>query len=591
MESLKLNIFNQNNNENNEQVKKIKFINPKNNSEIPLNSKFFDFCGENKLIEYQKYYNINNKFNPYLNEFFLEGNKIEELLNEYFKNNLNNNNQLFDYIIILYQCSKIFFNNSLNFEYSNGDEIIKSSSFDFELCMCFYKLASEEQLKVNDDNFEINNLKNNTNHLILTKKYLEKAYLIAKNCLEKLDDIDNNNNNENNKDLIFPYNLILSKRFIINVKTNSINNKNVDETLLQSNKKALLKWINDIGGIDIMKTRYYLALCQANENFYKAMKITSKKFPSKKVSKSKYSDIAYGISQQYKEIFSKNNGILNDERYNNHIFKIFSKFMYNYYLFISNKILFNDKCSLYLSTANNLENDDFLDYFNDKNEILKEYFRFNNIINKKYETLLIIIKKNQSSLKIWEDLIIKKFKKCEDNFNLLIEKLKTWSLNINDNSENINYKLSIYKDFKPTLTILDEDINIDKNIENSLKKFDQFETFFNFCNNKGIQNNFIIKEEEEQINNNNNENDYNLRLKKLNEFKNQYNNWQNKLPFNNKNNISFEYKRGFIDGQITERFDWCKSKIIILNKNKHIIDYKSLETIEKSIVEFNDLFK
>lgn len=555
------------------QVRKFLFMTPIDKTIKHEN--FFDFCSD----PYKKDFQYSIEYKKIINTLFQEGNNIKKLLYDYSLDTKFNQ----EYISLLFILNNVFYNNSSLFEYTNKNKdnpkIIKSSSLEFEICMKLYLIASQHQLMVKDDSLITSDIRNNAENLWKSYIYLKKAYEIALNSIENYDKIKKT---EENSELVYPYNIINNKKFIVNIKSQSISSNDVDEILLTNSNNTLSKWIDDIGGLNKMKARYIIAECQTNENYFKMTKIILKSMiKSNKPIDNRIKDlkqrISFGISILYKSLINKNDGIINSiDDQESILFKI-SNFMYYYWSFKSHKIIFKEKCNFYNNQSTiNLEDDTFINLFDDQKEILTEYYRFN-IIKKKYTKLIEIINKNKK-FNSFKDEITNKFEKSEKIFNLLNEKISSWKLIIKELNDDISNNI---KDINPEYTNNFIKITFDEFIQSGLQKIsklNEFTNLINFCKNIPLKNQIIIS--------NNNTTNYIKKLEDLeSKFQESNKSWQNQ-------NISKsqDFIDGRIFGRIEERIEWINYSFNILKNNKHLEDNKSLVILEKSINSFESMF-
>lgn len=543
-----------------DQFKKFIFVNPKivPSGQQQQQNPFIDICNENSLNDFLNHCKV-NKNHPIYNIFIEGGYKMNELLNK-FRSSLELNYDLqsiLDYITLLRKFRKIFLNNSTLFEYYTNtmDNIIKSTSIDFELCMILYILAFNQQSLVDETNKDKNVLKNNSIYLMNAKLCFEEVENIIKEHIEKFDNLTSSINDDNDDETVnYPYNLMENKKFITKIKTSSINNKNSELYLI---KQGEHKWIEDIGGINLIKTRSIIAFCQANEYYYKANKIILKEGKDNTVN---CITIAYSISLKYKEIISKN-GILGNEKYNDHPFKIYSKFLYYYWKLKVHQQIFHSSCKSYL----NSENDQFIIYLNDLNEIPLELKRYDLII-KNYNKLTQIINKDKT-LKSFTTKIEKKIQNIEDNYKNLKAEIAKWGNINNNNDDSFNYD---FYPFNPLDCPFKEMIKNkqENNLNNIIKINPMIQNFINFCDNKPLT--ILKKFEDDKIES--------LTLQLRNNY----------ATLKNYNNQNITNKKDFELGRITERLEWIKYLVQLYEKDNTLLDKISINVLIKSIKDVSD---
>lgn len=534
-----------------EQFKKIVFIKP-----ICIDPILFDF--NNNQI---KDSNVNEELNK----------TIIGLLNDYKKMVIEkqyNIDNMWNYITLLHKCRKIFLNNSHIFQYTSSssslgkdkdkdddydDEekgpIISSSSLDFELSMILYIVASKEQSLVDDNINDNDGAKKNAIHLLNAKICLEEAYNIAKECNDNLDNIVNNNKEDN--DDMSPYNMLLNKKIISDIKTPSISSEDSNKYLIKSNLSSCSEWINDIGGLDLMKSRHQIAYCQSNENFYKAIK-SSKSSDQCQLNKM---NISYSISQLYKEIISVT---LVNEKYNDNNLKRFSKFMYYYWNFKAHKILFKTSCNEYF----NCEDEIFMNHYETNIEIPSELNRYS-LLCKYYNKMNKIIKDNKN-MTSFDSIIIKKKSSIDNVYNNLCNKLDKWNLSKTTEYKECNLKFdSLY------CTSLANKITFTSSIEKSLNKIQKIHSikrFIDFCDNKST-----ISTSESIV-----DIDYNELKDK---FKKQCKKWEKEHSTLKNNDI-------FILGKIDSDITWMIFFMSLFENDKTISDNQSFGILKTSIKKF-----
>jgi len=563
------------------EIKRINFPLP-----IPYQENNINFCGSFYKEDFLKYYDISSTETNYLkviDKVFSGGKIINEYLNNLKKKLISSNyyslDDLWDYITILNYSRKIFLNNNSNFQYTQNDEIISSSSLDFEYCMSLYIMASKQQLLLLDnDSIKLKDskqLKEKVSHLIISEKCFDEAFLIAKT-------IDNNNNNniiivssqeEENEEKIEPFKIFSNnpKRYIINLDTQSMGNEDVNNILIKSNTSILSKWVNDIGGLDLMKTRSKIAYCQANEYYFKSLKYLI--LQNNDVPKTVLSSNAYAIGLSYQSIFNNNNGPLNNEKYDENFNKIFSKFMSKYWFFKSHYITFINNTEQFIKGEEDYDLQDFIE-----NSIDIEYSRFKKI--KKYQNVLIKLNNNNNFFNTFIQKINKNIESIELIFKNFNTKIAELSLPIDE-----NFKLP-----KNTMTPL-YCLNISKTIQfndfinNSFKRIinkknRDFQFFLNFTDNKIINLNDISPKLESIINSTNQGFNGNLLLK--------FRDYQEKWIEHEKKTLINHYDREiFLKGKIHERLSWIHFLIGLLKNNNTFTDENnSIKYIENTIQEF-----
>src|ERR1041385_7881996 len=216
---------------------------------------FYDFCSQKRHQDFYRHYRLNNS-NNVINTFLNQGKTVLELLNDYKMNNsfTTSSDKLLAYISLLYHSRNIFANNGQCFEYINGEDVIKSTSIDFELCMGLYLYAYKQQQSVDDDSKNKEDIRNNIAKLINAEKCFDEAYNIARHCKEKIMLMPSKDNT---------HHLVLkdNKRFISNnIKITGFGSKDTQDVMLQHNTESLNSWIEDIGGLDLMTLYYVVTL-------------------------------------------------------------------------------------------------------------------------------------------------------------------------------------------------------------------------------------------------------------------------------------------------------------------------------------------
>jgi hypothetical protein len=550
-----------------EQYKKIVFFTPKMIRNEPI---LFEFCNFNPTVNMDI---INAEHHSYIYEEL--NNNVIPLLNNYKRliaeqQQFTINNNVWDYITLLHKTRKIILNNSQLFKYStivgddgggggvnnvddkDTDEVpsLLSSSLDFELTMILYMLASKEQSLVDDNLTDSVGTKKNAIHLINAKICLEEAYLISKDCHENLDNIVQSSSSDGDNNNIKPYDMLLYKKHINDIKTDHISNEDSNQFLIKSNISSCSDWIKDIGGLELMKARYQIAYCQANENFYKAIKNSSKDTFSKL-------NISFSIADLYKEIISKN-GTLGNDIYNDNNIKKFSKFMYYYWIYNAHKIVFKSSSKEYC----NSNDEDVLTYYENINEIPLELNRYT-LLTKYYNKLMKIITNNKN-LNSFSSIINKKKESIELNYNNLINLLTKWSLALTPSSEDINFVK-----YDPLYcTSLSNKIQFKSFIDISLtrlQKNNNIKKFIDFCDNKPSINVNIDGDGDMAI------------LKE--KFKNHLTKWDIE-------HSSIKNNHKFILGKIDSDLKWMIFFISLFENDKTISDNKSYEILKSAINKF-----
>lgn len=467
-----------------EQYKKIVFVALKPIINEPV---LFDFCNFNPGNDLVIINELNNNVIPLLNNY-------KRLISD--TKQFNVNNHTWDYVTLLHKTRKIILNNSHIFKYSTttptgdvntkddndndddddkeeGNTLLSSSSLDFELSMILYMIASKEQSLVDDNKADNMGNKKNAIHLINAKICLEEAYLIAKDCYENLENITTSTTTNQDNEFISnkPYDILSYKKHINDIKTDHISNEDSGTYLIKSNTSSCSEWINDIGGLEIMKSRYQIAYCQANENFYKAIKYSSKDTLSK-------INVSFGISELYKEIISKN-GTLGNEKYNDNNIKKFSKFMYYYWRYNAHKIAFKSSCKEYYSC----DKEELLEYYEDPNQITLELNRFA-LLDKYYNKIIKVITDNKN-LSWYKPIIDKKKESVEKIYNTLTDVLKKYGLS----EPFVNIDNDLFQFDVLYCTTLSNKITFKSFIDTSLNRLQKTNTiknFIDFCDNKCI---------------------------------------------------------------------------------------------------------
>lgn len=565
-------------------IKRINFPLP-----IPSHENFINFCGSSYKNDFLKYYDISlNETNlKLIDKFFNGGKLINDYLNNLKKKLINSNyhslDDLWDYITILNYSRKIFLNNNSNFQYTQNDEIISSSSLDFEYCMSLYIMASKQQtlflLNENDKLEDSKQLKEKVKHLIISERCFEEAFLIAKT-------IENNNNiiiiqqqkeeELENEEKIEPFKIFSNnpKRYIINIETQGMGSEDVNNILIKSNTTILGKWVNDIGGLDLMKTRSKIAYCQANEFYFKSIKYFILQNPE--VPKSVLSSISYAIGLCYQSIFNNNNnGPLNNEKYDENFNKIFSKFMSKYWFLKSHYITFINNTEQFIKEDSDTQ--EFIENsLNNKNIIDNEFSRFKKI--KKYQNVLTKLN-NDNIFNTFIQKSSKKFEIIETIFKKFSLKIDELSLSIDDNIKiSKNIITPVYcQNISKTIQFNDY-INI--SLQRILKKNRDFQFFFNFTDNKIINLNDLSSSPKPDLSNTSHIFNGNLLLK--------LKDYQDIWIEHERNTLLNSYdKELFSKGRIHERLSWIHFFINLLKANQTFTDdNNSIKYIENTIQEF-----
>jgi hypothetical protein len=548
-----------------EQFKKIVFVTPKPINQTPDEIQF-EFSNFNQLDD-KCLYELKTILIPLLNNY-------KRLLLE--QQQFGITNTTWDYVALLSKIRKIILNNSQIFKYTttssqseddNKEEDLPhllSSSLDFELVMILYMIASKEQSLVDDSKTNQEGNKDNAIHLINAKVCLEEAYLIAKDCNDNLQNITYDNNNLHTN---LPYDLLSYKKHISDIKTDHISNEDSTNYLIKSNPSSCSGWINDIGGLELMKARSIIAYCQANENFYKAVKYTNKEDYKTKM------NISFSISELYKSIISKS-GILHNEKFDDNNIKKFSKFMYYYWIFNAHKYAFKMKCNIYCAT--DITNEDLLAYYDEPDHIPAELIRFG-LLDKYYNKITKIIKNNKNLS--WYKPIIDKKKDSVNKINTgLIKLLDEYKLNseiaTTDESES-----SLLNTFEKTYcTILSNKITFKSFIDKSLSRLQNIKNFIDFCDNRYIIDKPI------NITKGNDGNDGN----EINELKGRF---KQKLIKWEQNNKHLKNDKSFMLGKMDSDLKWMIFFVSLIDNDPSLLaDKISYNVLKTSISQFIEIY-
>jgi len=554
-------------------IKRINFLLPIPDNQYDIS---FNFHSDLNKQDFLKFYEIKEDERlsiKLIDNLFLSTSIINENLSKLKKKLINENyqslNDLWDYISLLHYTRKIFLNNNSNFTYTQDESISSSSSLDFEYCMSLYIMAAKQQECLNESSKDFEVLKGKVSNLIISERCFEEAFLIAKNCENNINKgvvvteqtIDNT---------IKPFDIFLknSKRFVINLQTQSIGSEDVQNVMLKSNLSILNKWINDdFGGLDLMKSRSKIAFCQANESYFKAMKYLVK--INENVPKSFLAEIAYDNGLSYSSIYNKN-GPLQNEIYNENFNRIFSKFMSKYWFFKSHSIFFIINTEKYIIT------NDYIDEFIENEKSIEiETSRF--LLLTKYQKNLIKLNNNnlfdyylQKTNQIFEqcesiykklDLRIKEFPKLniihtDDNFQII--KSTTYPRNCINISKLVHFNDFINNSFKRIL-------------QNNSKTKNEIQSFLNITNNILFDFNQSIKEEFTLV-----------------KYREHFRNALKELTEKDQSILSNKHQREIFEkGMIHERAKWIQYFYNLIKNNKPFLDSdKNNKIVEDNMVAF-----
>lgn len=544
-----------------EQFKKIVFVTPKP-IHVQPDPVLFDFSQFNPCISITE--EVTTNVIPLLNNY-------KRLILE--QQQFNITNTVWDYVALLYKTRKVILNNSHIFKYStithcddddegiNSDSpVLSSSSLDFELVMTLYMIASKEQSLVDDCKTDNQGNKNNTIHLLNAKTCLEEAHLIAKDCCENLENITyDDTSSTGNK----PYDLLSYKKHINDIKTDHISNEDSLQYLIKSNTSSCSNWINDIGGLELMKARSIIAYCQANENFYKAIKYTNKDSLSKM-------NLSFSISGLYKDIVKKN-GLLSHEKFSDNNIKKFSKFMYYYWIYNAHRLAFKLACHDYC----NCDNEKLLEYYDERSQIPLEINRYN-ALDKYYNKIIKIITNNKN-LTWYKPIIEKKKSSITRVYNDLIKVLNEWNL-----STEIGDTLDESLDTFDVLycTTLSSKITFKSFIDKAFTRLQNVKNFIDFCDNKyNIGNNsttttppLITTEVDGGI-----KHEDIIKLKEV---------FQQKLLKWEKDHSVLKNDSKFIIGKIDSDLRWMIFFVSLFEHDKSITDIESFNILKRAVNKF-----
>lgn len=540
-------------------IKRINFLLPIPDNQYDIS---FNFHSDLNKQDFLKFYEITEDERlsiKLIDNLFLSASVINENLSKLKKKLINENyqslNDLWDYISLLHYTRKIFLNNNSNFTYTQLDEsILSSSSLDFEYCISLYIMAAKQQECLNESSKDFEVLKGKVSNLIIAERCFEEVFLIAKNCENNIHKgiTEQTTLNDNT---IKPFNIFLknSKRFVINLQTQSIGSEDVQNVMLKSNLSILNKWINDdFGGLDLIKSRSKIAYCQANETYFKAMKYLVK--INEDIPKSFLAEIAYDNGLSYSSIYKKN-GPLQNESYNENVNRIFSHFMSKYWFFKSHSIFF------ILNTEKYIITNDYIDEFIENQKSIEiENSRF--LLLTKYKKNLIKLNNNNLF-----DYYIQKtnqiFEQCESIFKKLDSRIKEFpKLNIIHTDENFNIiksttnsrncinisKLLHFNDFI--------DNSLKRILQNNNKTKNEIQSFLNITNNILIDFNQSVKEEFTLL-----------------KYKEPFINAQKELLEKDKSILSNKHQREIFEkGMIHERAQWIQYFYNLIKNNKPFLD-------------------
>jgi hypothetical protein len=554
-------------------IKRINFLLP-----IPFHQDEikFNFHSDLNKQDFLKFYEITEDERlsmKLIDNLFLSASIINENLSTLKKKLINENyqslNDLWDYISLLHYTRKIFLNNNSNFTYTQegNESILSSSSLDFEYCISLYIMASKQQECLKESSKDVEVLKWKVSNLIIAERCFEEAFLTAKNCENNINKgivsiektIDNT---------IQPFDIFLknSKRFVINLQTQSIGSEDVQNVMLKSNLSILNKWIqDDFGGIDLMKSRSKIAYCQSNESYFKAIKYLVK--INEDVPKLSLAEIAYNNGLSYSSIYNKN-GPLQNEIYNENFNRIFSKFMSKYWFFKSHSIFFILNTEKYITPS-----DDYIDEFIENQQSIEiENSRF--LLLTKYQKNLIKLN-NNNLFDYYIQKINKVFEQCESIYKKLDVRIKEFpKLNIIHTDDNFKIIKSTTKTLNCSniakLLHFNDFINnsLKRILQNNPKTKNEIQSFLNITTNTLFDFNQPVTKEEFT----------------LEKYREPFRNALKELTEKNQSILSNKHQREIFEkGMIQERVKWIQYFFNLIKNNNKFID----SDISNKIVEDN----